>query len=95
MTCDKARGSKEPIIFKRRVLILDQFVGPTPYDLQQKPIRFADLIDVSLRIDHRPWRKPEVKDVPEDYVPEMCTTVYIEGEDGNAVAWRYRWDSSG
>jgi hypothetical protein len=80
----------------RHVLILDQFVGPTPYNLQRWPIRFDQLVLAQTTKQHSgPWRAPEVKDVPEDFVPEMATTVYAEDKDGNAFAWKYRWDTSG
>lgn len=83
----------------KHVVILDQFVGPSPYQLQQEPMSFADLVsdvrahpeDYTTTMGHR----PEVKEVPDDYRPVLCTTVFAADEQGNAFAWRYNWDSSG
>jgi len=80
-----------------KVIILDQFTGPSPYTLSIEPMKFTELEEyLSLG-----WFKagygvtPRVADVPDDYHPAVCETVYAENEDGNAYAWRYNWDSSG
>jgi hypothetical protein len=80
-----------------KVIILDQFTGPSPYGLSITPMKFAELEErVTLGEFNTQWGvRPRVTEVPEDYRPEMCETVYAENEDGNAYAWRYNWDSSG
>ena len=80
-----------------KVIILDQFTGPSPYALSVHPMKFTDL-EECLALGQFPASygvQPRLADVPEDYRPAMCETVYAEDEDGNAYAWRYNWDSSG
>lgn len=81
-----------------KVLIVDQFDGITPYSLQKNPIQFDDLVEEVINHPNKPkvpWRQPEVRIVGEDFQPEMCTTIIRADAAGMAVAWRYRWDSSG
>lgn len=40
-------------------------------------------------------QQPTVTEVGDDFRPRMATTVFAADADGNAHAWRYRWDSSG
>lgn len=82
-----------------RVLILDQFAGPTPYWLQQHPTPFEELV---REVEADPKRftiffgqRPEVVEVTDDFRPTLCTTVYHADANGNAEAWRWHWDSSG
>lgn len=82
-----------------KVLIVDQFSNITPYSLQQNPVRFDDLIEQEINKPiSTPFalcRKAELREVAEDFKPEMCTTVIRANERGMAEAWRYRWDTSG
>lgn len=79
-----------------KVLIVDQFVGPSPYDLQRYPTPFDALCEQVIA-DYKPssFRKPEIREVTDDFVPEWCTTVIRANADGIAEAWRCHWDSSG
>lgn len=78
-----------------RVLILDQFTGPSPYELQARPRLFEDVVAEQMALAH-PWKRPRLEDVdPEAFTLEMCTTVLRAREDGYAEVWRARWDSSG
>lgn len=78
-----------------RVLVLDQFSTPSPYQLQHHPRRFSDLVAEKLA-EPRQFNPARVEDVdPVTFKPEMCTTVIREGADGVAEIWMTRWDSSG
>lgn len=82
----------------RTVIIIDQFSGPTPYSLQQNPMRWADL---RKQVEEDPERfrfgftQPVIREVEENFYPQMATTVYAEGENGEVIVWKHRWDSSG
>ena len=82
------------------ILVLDQFQGPTPYQLQQTPIAFdALLADVHANPDAygRPWRPARVIDVQADgrgFTQPWATTAYRADADGWTEVWRERWDSS-
>lgn len=82
----------------QRVLVMDQFVGPSPVDLQQHPLRFDELVrealDYNAELKHA-WNKSKVLEVEDDYKPEWATTVYRADADGMAEVWKHRWDSSG
>lgn len=85
----------------RRVLILDQFCGVTPYRLQQMPTQFDALVAEVVEYESkRPaaafmYNAPRVVDVSEDFMPPWATTVVAADEDGRAFVWKHRWDSSG
>lgn len=81
-----------------RVLIVDQFFGVNPYQLQKHPKTFDALVTECLNQLYPQsisYHKPEVKDVPEDFRPEYGTTVLRAGANGMAELWKYNWDSSG
>lgn len=82
----------------KKVIILSQFVGPTPYSLQQNPMRWQDLLE-AVQTDPDRFRlgfdRAAVREVPEDFTPHMATTVFCEDENGMVKVWKYRWDSSG
>jgi hypothetical protein len=78
-------------------VVLDQFVGPTPYSLSQQPIAWdAFLADVRAGVydGDVPWAKGQIARLPLHYDPHMATTVYRE-VDGKVAIWKTRWDSSG
>jgi len=77
-----------------RVLIVDQFSGVSPYALAKTPVLFEELAAEAIAAGH-PWTKPEVKDVPDDFVPRMATTLVAADANGYAYVWRARWDTSG
>lgn len=80
----------------RRVLVVDQFCGVSPYWLQKSRVQFEDLVrEALLEQWGAPWRRPEVLEVAETWSPPWCTTAVVEGEGGVAVAWKWNWDSSG
>ncbi len=76
-----------------RVLLVGQFSGISPYELQQHPIRFEALVAEALA-EPSGYRKPQVLDVEEGYRPPFATTVLRAGADGQAEVWKYYWDSS-
>lgn len=83
-----------------KVLIVDQFSSYTPYSLRQNPVPFDTLCEQALAAASKPGpyvlRVPtEVREVTEDFWPEMCTTVIRADAAGLATAWLMRWDSSG
>ena len=81
----------------RKVIIIDQFTGPSPYQLQQTPMPYRELQE-RLELGQYVARygvKPREVEVPETYRPAMCETVYTEGPQGEVQVWRYNWDSSG
>ena len=78
-----------------RVIVLDQFSSIHPYALQQRPVRFADLLATLDYLEVTGHRTPQVLDVAEDYIPPYSTTVVREGVGGLTEVWKYRWDSSG
>jgi hypothetical protein len=83
---------------KRRVLIVDQFSGPSPYELHLHPITFDDLIAKVQRdeAEHRPSHPSRVVEVDEEtFSPQWCTTAFCADPDGWAITWRMNWDSSG
>jgi hypothetical protein len=83
---------------KRRVLIVDQFAGISPYELSQQPMPFDDLIAQVERDEqaHPPFRPARVLEVDEaTFQPEWCTTVFAADEAGRAFVLCSNWDSSG
>lgn len=79
-----------------KVLIVDQFSGVSPYNLQQHPVPFEELIDQVINgPQYSSIRKPEVREVPLDFKAEFLTTVLKADANGNAEVWTYNWDSSG
>ena len=79
-----------------KVLIVDQFSGVSPYDLQRHPVKFDDICREILSAKPPSYgQKASLEEVPDDYEPRFCTTVIAADENGNAYAWRYNWDSSG
>jgi hypothetical protein len=81
-----------------KVLIVDQFFGPSPFYVMQKRPTLDELVAISESMVMKAVplvRKPVVKDVPDDFSPDMCTTVYAADKDGIAFMWKYRWDSNG
>ncbi len=78
-----------------KVIILDQFTGPSPYALSIKPMKFTELAELYNGLGASYGVTPRVCEVPDDYRPALCETVYAEDASGNAYAWRYNWDSSG
>jgi hypothetical protein len=80
-----------------RVLIMDQFKGPSPYSLRERPMMFEAVVDWALAQETNGyWRKPEVTEVEENFIPPYATTVYrANPTTGVAEVWKYRWDSSG
>lgn len=81
-----------------KVLVVDQFCGLSPYQLQKSPpVPFDSLIAAMFeQHESRPWfHKPQVLEVDDDYTPPFATTVLRANQDGNAEVWKYRWDSSG
>lgn len=87
-----------------RVLITDQFFGPSPYDLQQCPVQFETLVADMLKEDKERkekfpndyfTREAKVLDVADDFKPEWCTTIWRADGNGNAEVWKCKWDSSG
>jgi hypothetical protein len=81
----------------RRVLIVDQFAGISPYELSQQPMPFEDLIAHVERDEqaHPPFHPARVLEVDESFEPEWATTVFAADEHGRAFCWKYSWDSSG
>jgi hypothetical protein len=81
-----------------KILLCDQFYGPNPYLVDRTKLLFLDLINNMLESEWPPSRigtKPQVLDVDEYYQLPMCSTAWREGEEGCAVLWKCRWDSSG
>lgn len=79
-----------------KILLVDQFSGPSPYQVQQAgPISFETFCADALAAPCSTWRKPKVLEVEESYDPPDCTTTWRADEAGNAVPWKCRWDSSG
>lgn len=81
----------------RKVIIIDQFTGPSPYQLQQQPMRFCELRErLSLgQYAARYGVVPREVEVAANYRPALCETIYTEDASGNVAVWRYNWDSSG
>jgi len=80
-----------------KLLIVDQFDGPSPYQLQQQPMKFDDLVEMKLLQEKEHpnmFRPTRLIDKPEGFTVPHCTTVWREGEDGNAVVFGLNWDSS-
>lgn len=88
-----------PGVATRRCLVVDQFSGITPYWLQQEKPTFealcADVMKAVSEGRHLGFRTPTIEDLPLDYHPNWGETVLAEGEDGRAVIWKCKWDSSG
>ena len=78
-----------------RVLITDQFAGPTPYALQRSPMLFDQLCAEMLAQEPALFNPTRVLDVDEDFVPARCTSIWRADEHGYAVLWKYQWDTSG
>lgn len=84
----------------RRILLLDQFSGITPYSLQQNPEQFDDLVRrVMSPAEAQSWTaftRPLLIDRADDdfYLP-MGTTAIEADANGRAQVWRTHWDSSG
>lgn len=79
------------------ILIVDQFQGPSPYELQQQPMQFKLLCEQLLAAPKPSYGTPaQVLEIDEStYHQPYATTAFREGEDGATVVWKYRWDSSG
>jgi hypothetical protein len=81
-----------------KVLIVDQFSGPTPYQLQQNPMRFDELCEEMLAAEGMRYgyktEVREVRDVASMVVPR-CTTVWHADAQGMAAMLTCRWDTSG
>lgn len=78
-----------------KILLVDQFQGPSPYEVQQNPRTFEALCEQVLAAAPPGWRKPQVLEVSGSYIPPYCTTAWRADENGMAECWRYNWDSSG
>jgi hypothetical protein len=78
-----------------KVLVVDQFVGPSPALIQSHPRKFDELVVEVLSTPPSGFgfRKPELLDVDSSYDPPWATSTFIEGPDGNARAWKLRWNS--
>lgn len=81
-----------------KILLVDQFHGPSPYWLstQHPRLTFEVLVERVLaepqaRFGHR----SEVLEVPDTFLPPWGTTTFRAGPNGEAQLWRYHWDSSG
>ena len=71
-----------------RVLIVDQFGGPSPYSLQVHPVHFEDLI--------RDVVAAELADVPDDFTPRRGTMlIRAHPTSGLAEVWKSKIDSTG
>jgi hypothetical protein len=81
-----------------KVLIVDQFSGPTPYQLQQNPMPFDELCAEMLAVESlRYGYKTEVREIGDPATMQVprCTTVWHADEKGMAQVLCYRWDTSG
>jgi len=80
-----------------KALIVDQFSGPSGYELQQHPINFDALCQRVLSAPRASYATcpASLEEVPEDYRPRFCTTAIVADERGMARAWRYNHDTSG
>ena len=78
-----------------KILLVDQFSSPTPYQLHQEPESFEALCAAILAGPQPMFRKAKVLDVSESYSPPDCTTAFCADENGMAKTWKYNWDSSG
>lgn len=81
-----------------KVLIVDQFSGVSPYYLKQDPQKFDDLCKRVLNAEPSKiflHRKPELKEVDDNFQPPFATTVLRADKNGNAEVWRANWDTSG
>lgn len=78
-----------------KVLIVDQFSSITPYSLQEHHVPF-DALAEQVIAEYKPssFRKPEIREVTDDFVPELCTTVIRANAEGVAECWKYHWDST-
>ena len=81
-----------------QIAITHQFAGPSPYSLQQHPMPFSDLVALvemgGLTFSYHRGRIVETDD-PDGVDLRMTETAYRADADGDAEAFRYRWDSSG
>lgn len=81
-----------------KILVVDQFAGPSPYWLQQNhPVKFDQLVEELLAqpVPIYVQQRPELLEVDENYLPPYATTTFRADANGNAEVWRYRWDTSG
>lgn len=86
-----------PLAGTTETVVLDQFVGPTPYSLSQQPldwVTFVAGVRAGAWDGYVPWAKGQVLMLPDDYSPYMATTCYRE-RDGKVAIWKTRWDTSG
>lgn len=79
-----------------KIIVLDQFTGPNPYQLQQHPLDWKEFEGDVAAGRYDGYTKPLViEHATENYEPPFATTTYREGKDGRVEAWKMRWDSSG
>jgi hypothetical protein len=83
-------------------IIIDQFRGPTPYELQRleqmgTPYKWDEFLESIAKgtYDGGYPKHPIVTKVDDLHRLEMSTTAYRKDEKGNVSVWRARWDSSG
>lgn len=79
------------------VLIVDQFVGPTPYQLQKAPMEFAQLCAEMLAEElHPTFFRARIQEIePATFRAPHCTTVWRADDDGMATMLTCNWDTSG
>ena len=78
------------------IVILHQFMGPSPYRLQQEPLAWDEFLEgVRGGLFASSWCRAQI--VEADQVPpiRMATTAYRRADDGTVMVCGARWDSSG
>lgn len=78
-----------------KILVIDQFSGITPYELQQRPRMFDELVAEELAKPRHIHPAQVLEVEPDNFQPEWATTVIRADDSGMAVVWMTRWDSSG
>lgn len=79
----------------KETIILDQFVGPTPLELQRAPLGWSEFKEAVEHGEYETqFNKPRIVTVDDKFVLDIATTAYRE-KDGRVEIWRAKWDSSG
>lgn len=78
-----------------KILLVDQFRGPSPYEISKHPCTFDGLCNEVLARGETDYRRAKVLEVDESFIQPDCTTAWRADANGMAECWRYSWDSSG